>query len=370
MNILLIHHLIDKNGQAQYGAVPYYRMQKPHEVLNRLYPEYDYITSNSLSIDEGLLNQTDLILFTRSVTESDIETLNKLGKRWGIDIDDYWHLPDDHLLAQFYIDNDTSKQTETSLSAAHFVICTTEILADKIRPFNKNVHIIENGIDTGDKIWQSNKIKSNRVRFGFTGGTTHIPDVMLISKSVAESLHSPEFKKQGQIVLCGFNAQFNMPSIYVGYEKLLTDDLKAVSDCEYVRRLKKLGEVNGKSYEYRRMPNSSVNEFGKVMNELDVVVAPLKESEFNSCKSNIKMLEAGFMDCAIMCHSVSPYKELMTKENSFDLNDKTFFEWQRYILKNPDVLTDKKAALKQDVNKYNLTEISEKRNNLYQSLFN
>ena len=370
MNILLIHHLTDNNGQAQYGAVPYYRMQKPHEVLNRLYPEYDYITSNSLNIEESILKQTDLILFTRSVTESDLLKLNELGIKWGIDIDDYWHLPDDHLLYQNYLDNNTSKQTENGLTQAHFVICTTEILADKIKPFNKNVYVIENGIDTEDKSWQPNKIKSNKVRFGFTGGTTHVPDVMLINKSVSESLKDVDFKKKGQIVLCGFNAEFNKASVYVGYERLLTDDLNSISDQDYVRRLKKLGNVNGNSYEYKRIPNLPVNQFGTIHNELDIVVAPLKETEFHSCKSNIKMLEAGFMDCAIMCHEVSPYKELMTKDNSFSLTDKTFFEWQRYIIENPSALIDKKRQLKEDTKRFNLTLISEKRHRLYQALFN
>lgn len=370
MNILLIHNLINNEGRIEYGAVPYYRMQKPHEVLKRLYPEFDIITSDGLDIDQSLLDQTDLVLFTRIVNKEDIEKLNKLGIKWGVDVDDYWHLNEEHILYDSYLQNDTPNKIENGLKEAHFVICTTEILADKIKPFNKNVYIIENGVDTYDLAWTSNKIKSNRVRFGFTGGSTHIPDVLLINESVSKSLLDENFKKNGQIVLCGFNAKFNEPSVYVGYERLLTDNLKVISDRKYANRLKKLGAVNGKSYEYRRILNTSVMEFGKVLNELDVVVAPLLDSEFNACKSNIKMLEAGFMECAVMCHNVSPYKELMTKENCFDLTDKTFFDWQRYILMNPSVLEDKKLALKNDVQRFELSKLTDKRKELYESLFN
>lgn len=365
MNILLIHHLNQSGESVTFGAVPYYRMQKPHEVLKRLYPEFDYITSDSVHVEESILKQTDLVLFTRVASQEDIEFVECLGLTWGVDIDDFWELPEEHLLYSSYKENDTTNRILNTINKAHFVICTTDILADKIKPLNQNVYVIENGIDSAQ--WVSNKIKSNRVRFGFTQGTTHINDIKLISDSVVKSLYNDYFYKNGQIVLCGFNANFNKPSVYVGYEKMLTDSLKPMLtlDKEYAIKLIKIRKTNGISKPYRRIEAVDVNQFYSIHNELDVVVAPLDASEFNSCKSNIKMLEAGFMDCGVMVHQVSPYKELMTKKNSFNLTENSFFDLQRYILENPNALIDSKLALKETVQPFELSRLTDKRKDLY-----
>jgi len=369
LNILLIHDLKADGDSVTFGAVPYYRMSKPHEVLVRMFPEFDVITSNTVFVNDDILNSTNIVLFTRMAEDKDIDYLESLGMTWGVDVDDYWHLPKDHILYGHYIKNNISQAIENTLKKAHFVICTTEILADKVYEFNKNVHIIENGIDTKDPSWNPNKVKSERIRFGFTQGTTHVPDIMLINESVSKSLYDNNFYKKGQVVLCGFNGEFNKPSIYVGYERLLTDDLKTLKYSNgYDKELKRFERPDGENQAYKRIWATKVKDFGKIHDQLDIVVAPLRQDTFNECKSNIKMLEAGFMDCAVMCHNVNPYKQLMNKNNSFDLTKKTFFEWQRIILNNPELLEEKKAALKESVKHYELSLLTSKRKKLYESI--
>lgn len=356
--------------RATWGAVPYYRMQKPHEVLKRNYPEFDYISSNSIKVPDEVLNQTNLILVTRHQEPDDLKAIQDTGIMWGVDVDDYWHLPDNHILSYHYKENKVPQKTEETLKAANFVIASTDILASRVYEFNKNVTVIPNGIDTSDNTWQSNKIKSNRIRFGFTQGTTHIPDLMTINKDVSASLYDDYFYRNAQICLCGFNGSINKESVYIGYERLLTNDLKPLVclDKSYVKSLLKFREVNSINKPYRRIPATDVNDFGKVHNELDVIVAPLEDHEFNNCKSNIKMLEAVFMDCAFMGSEVSPYKEYMTKENSFSLKEKSFFDWQRYILKNPQSVKDKAAALKNDLKHFELGHITQTRKQFYDGL--
>lgn len=365
MNILLIHQLKKHGESVTWGAVPYYRMQKPHEVLKRVYPEFDYITADSIHIEQNLIDQSDLILFTRLVEQADIDAVNKLGKVWGVDVDDYWYLPEDHILYAGYKENGIPEKITNTIRNAHFVISSTEVLAEKIKPINPNVHVIENGIDAQE--WTPNKKPSNRIRFGFTQGVTHIPDIATISKDVQKCLYDYRFSNKGQIVLCGFNAEHREESIYIGYEKMLTNDLKVFQYAkEYVYQLKILMKPNGDNMAYKRIWAVPVDDFAQVHNELDVVVAPLKDSEFNSCKSNIKMLEAGFMDCAVMCHNVAPYSFDMTKENSFDLTEKNFFEWQGYIINNPNLLAEKKQALKEYVQRFELTKLTDKRKQIYE----
>jgi myo-inositol-hexaphosphate 3-phosphohydrolase len=78
------------------------------------------------------------------------------------------------------------------------------------------------------------------------------------------------------------------------------------------------------------------------------------------------MLEAAAKDCAVLIHHNNPYKVLATDKNSFDLNKKTFFDWQKYLLLNPNDVHDRKEQLKQDVKRYDIKALSEKRHDIYQ----
>lgn len=381
MNILLVHEYeMDKDRKVNYSGVVYHRMQKPFEVLHRLYPEIDYFTAPNLKpVPDNILDQTDLVLFSRGIPEEAAERLNKKGIMFGMDIDDYWVLDKDHLLFKHYQENGISQKIIDSLKRAHFVTCTTELLADQIKEHNKNIYVIENGIDTEDPLWQPNKTESKRLRFGFTQGEAHAPDLMMVSKDVARSFSDVKFYNRAQVALAGFRVHtetnrdsisgrttVRRGSVQVAYERMLTDDLKAIKSPEYVYRLMSLLDVDGRDKPYRRIDYKPSYEFGQVYNEIDIIVVPLVNDLFNSCKSNLKMLEAGFKDCGVMVSHIAPYIPLATDKNSFDLSKKNFFEWQRWILNNPNDLEDRKAKLTEDVKPYSLNVLSKKRREIYE----
>jgi len=58
----------------------------------------------------------------------------------------------------------------------------------------------------------------------------------------------------------------------------------------------------------------------------------------------------------------------MTKENSFDLNENSFYLWQRMILNNPNLLKDKASKLAEDVKKYDLNLLTNKRLEFYKEI--
>lgn len=368
MKILLIHAFGKQDDIAKFDAVSYYRMVKPNQVLNRLHPEIEF--THALPNDEGItdeiLKDFNLVIFCRRIPEGYAERLNKLGIKFGVDLDDYWHLPEDHLLYEYYKENNEAQVIIESLGAAHFVTCTTSLLADEIKEYNKNVFVIENGIDT-EANWQPNKMPSNRIRYGFTQGSTHLPDVHSIHLDVQKALKDRKFYSKGQIVLTGFNATHGEQSIYVGYERMLTDNLKPLIKYEYdyCRQLMTLHTPKETDKPYRRIESLDVFEFPKVYDEFDISVVPLLDNKFNSCKSELKMIEAGFKNVAIMCSNVNPYSSLMTKENSFSLNEKNFYEWSRYILMNPNSVKDKAAQLTEDTKRFDLKLLTDKRKQLY-----
>ena len=371
MKILLIHSFNVKDNKPEFNAVSYYRMNKPHEVLARLNPDFEIVHSMPNDIyPDDFLQTIDLVLFCREIDNSNgiIEALNKLGIRFGLDLDDYWILPEDHLLYEHYKETNKPQLIIDSIKAAHFVICTTEILATKIKEHNKEVYVIENGIDTDDTVWQNNHINSKRIRYGFTQGTTHLPDVMSIHKDVQTALYDADFNRNCQVILTGWNAIRSEESVYIGYERMLTDNLKTMLpvEREYCLRLVKYKFPSGISKPYRRVGALPVYEFAKVYDEMDILVSPLIANDFNSCKSELKMMEAGHKGCAVMCHNVNPYSSLMTKHNSFDLTWGNFYEWSKYILSNPNIVKDTAAQLTLDTKRFSLNLLTDKRKQLYE----
>lgn len=381
MNILLVNNTNPKDPKKDYsslGGVEYHRMMKPHNFIRKHDPDWDlYIFNKGVILTEDavadeVLKQTDLAIFCRSIDRVDridatLDKLNNLGIPFGVDIDDYWRLPKYHILYDEYENNGGADAIEKSLRVAHFVTCTTPYLAEKIKPLNNNVYVIENGVDTLDPVWRPNKTESGRIRFGFTQGNTHFEDIKTISESVAKSFKDIKFYNKAQVVLTGFYGDnWKYPTIEQNYEAMLTDNLKALRFYpEYLYDLKIFHHSKETNAPYRRIWAKDVLEFATVYDEIDISVAPLIENEFNSCKSELKMIEAGFKDCAIMVNHVKPYTLLATDKNSFDLNKKTFYEWQRIILNNPSLVEDKKAQLKEDVKKYDLKNLTEKRKQLY-----
>src|SRR5688572_890004 len=97
MNILLCHEFFKKGEEVTYNAVNYYRMQKPLAVLKRLH-DIDYITSDNVHVPDHVLEQTNLVLFSRVIPPDAPDKLNKLGIPFGLDLDDYWELDQDHIL--------------------------------------------------------------------------------------------------------------------------------------------------------------------------------------------------------------------------------------------------------------------------------
>lgn len=378
MNILLVHDLKKDGEKITYNAVNYYRMQKPMAVMSRLFPDVDYITAMDLDIPDHVLHESDLVLFSRVIPEGAAEKLNKLGLPFGLDLDDHWYLDDNHILTKHYATYGISDLIIRSIKEAHFVTCTTETLASHIREINPNVYVIENGIDTEDENWKPEKYFSDRLRFGFMQGEAHMADLMQISKDVARSFSDSKFYHNAQVVLAGWRVHDHVEagpkgnkitqySVQIGYERELTNNLEVLRfEKEYVHRLRTLQEVDGINKPYRRLNSLPAGEFGQAYDSIDISVVPLRENTFCSCKSNIKMLEAGFKDCGVIVSAVLPYIPLATKKNSFLLSEKNFFEWQRYILNNPHALEDRKAQLAEDVKPYSLNNLSKKRKEIYE----
>jgi glycosyltransferase involved in cell wall biosynthesis len=77
-----------------------------------------------------------------------------------------------------------------------------------------------------------------------------------------------------------------------------------------------------------RMNPVDITQYAQLYKFFDVSLSPLKNSTFNKCKSELKVVEAGFTRTAIIASNVTPYKEVIKHEETGILCS-TPEEWKR-----------------------------------------
>jgi hypothetical protein len=118
---------------------------------------------------------------------------------------------------------------------------------------------------------------------------------------------------------------------------------------------------------YSRLYARDVNSYMRLYNEIDVALIPLEQNLFNTCKSELKMIEAGVMGKACITNEVSPYILSFTDRNAFKVNKKnTFYDGIKFFLNNKQAIKDYAYELEQTINeRYNMEKINKTRAEIY-----
>ena len=392
-------------------GVGHYRSVSPHTHLDRLYGDdfnveikYNVNWANHSEFDKydiihihkGLYNNMNVFWeFLDYCKENNITTV--------MDIDDNWDVGPQHPL---YLTNKSmgvpEKITE-NLRRFDYVTTTTEIFADKIRKYNRNVLVFPNAIDPSEEQYQPIKNPSKRIRFGFVMGSAHEKDMEQF-KGVVNSLPG-DVKEKIQIVLCGFDLRGTVnlmnpdgtlagqrpikpkESVWYSYEKTCTDDYKICSPAykEFLEKfLKGVQWPMVEDEMYRREWTKDVSEFAKHYRNIDVLFAPLDCNGFNEVKSELKFIEAGFTKTAVIATDFGPYtigsRNFFKKGGEIDpegnciLIDpaKKHKGWRKAIIKlanNPEYIDMLATNMYNTVkDKYNIENVTKTRAEWYKSI--
>lgn len=361
-----------------------FRMISPFTYIQENYGDdfhIDLVTN--IPDEDSVFNDHDIIVahsFIHSNAPMErnikrVEWLKKQGKIVIIDFDDYWEL--DHRHPMFHYAKE-SKMAETKvkwLKSASYVTVTTPFFRNTIRLKYKldNVYVFPNAIDETEKQFIPNPETSDRVRFGFLGGSSHLYDLELLTNGIQTTYN--EYKDKCQFVLCGFDLrgkirQMNKDtgevkerdivpeeSVWTKYEKIFTDNYKVI-DENYNSILKLYKEETGyndTNKPYRRVWTKPVNIYATNYNKFDVSLAPLVNSVFNNNKSQLKVVEAGFHKKALIASEINPYTiDLISAvEKGGGYNDKgnallvdpmkNHKQWGQHmvrLIKNPNLIED------------------------------
>ena len=381
---------------SDHFGVGLYRSISPYVKLNDLYGEdfdiernYNPNWSDFQSFDKydiihfhkGLLKNMEVFWSAlKYFKENNIVTI--------MDIDDNWDVGQFHPL---YASNKSMKVPEkltTNLTLVDYVTTTTQIFADKIKKYNKNVFVYPNAIDPEEDQYQPIKNPSKRIRFGFV--------MNMLPNDILNKI---------QIVLCGYDLRGNInvvdkngnvieqrkikptESVWYTYERNVTDEYRIVSP-EYkdflLKFLPNAQWPNVENEPYRREWTKDVKEFAKQYRNIDVLLAPLDTNQFNEVKSELKFVEAGFTHTALICSDFGPYNlvgnslfqkgGIINEEGNCILIDpaKKHKDWAKYIKKlveNPDLITLLQNNLYEFVkDTYDINKVTAKRAEWYKSI--
>jgi glycosyltransferase involved in cell wall biosynthesis len=391
-------------------GVSYFRSTNPHLALENNYPDEFHVDIDyepQLNNDEWL-KQYDIIHYHRTLAQYEqmelvLNKLENLGIVTIMDIDDYW-APGKHHPAYFLIKGaQLDEKIKNNVKIAKYVTTTTNVFADEIKKLNKNVFVLPNAIDPTEAQFIPNLEPSDRIRIGWLGGSSHLHDLQILD-GVVSKLKSAGLLDKVQFVLCGFDLRgthteidpvtkqqktrniLPKESVWYQYERIFTDDYKAISP-EYKDFLLKFEQAeypNVSNEPYRRVWTKHISSYATNYNLFDVSLAPLEENIFNKVKSQLKVIEAGFHKKALIGQNYGPYQIDLNHAIKFggefdmtanailvdsDKNHKDWFGAIKKLVNNPEMITVLQNNLYDTIkDRYSINKVTETRRNLYHSL--
>ena len=395
----------------RYG-VGKFRMLDPFKYIGENHSEDVHVdlVFNLENRDE-LFDGYDIVIFHSFIHQTthkeNIDRINWLkskGVKVIMDIDDMWFVDQRHPMYYQIKQSGMGEMKIEMLKLVDYVSTTTPIFANTIkeRLKVKNIEIFPNAVNDEEIQFQSNSDKSDKVRFGWLGGSSHLYDLELLTNGISTTFNS--FKDKVQFVLCGFDLRGNvtevdmktgakrerpiqpMETVWYKYEKIFTDNFKVLSP-EYKSFLGTFvqGDYNDINEPYRRRWTQDVSKYALNYNTFDVSLAPLVESVFNANKSQLKVIEAGFHKKALIASETNPYTlDLISavdngvvnnKGNALLVNPKrNHKDWAKHmkrLVENPNLIEDLGNRLYETVkDTYSLKKVCKDRVEFFKSIIN
>lgn len=385
-------------------GVGYMRSLKPHTYIQEHYPDdfdIDIVYNLPKENLDKYLSQYGLIHIHKQL-DKNCEIMNMikfLGIPVIIDVDDHYYLGNDHPMSLSAKKERWHEPIINHLKLADYVTTTTPIFAKEISKVNKNVFVFPNAIDPNEKQYAPIKNDNNgKLRVGIICGSSHLKDIELLGDLVTRT------NDNVQIVLCGFDTNgtittYNQQtgektqrpikpeeSVWHTYEKIITNNYKNLSKehIEFLMKFMKNVDDPFVNEKYRRMWTRDINSYATHYQNVDVILCPLKENEFNKMKSELKFIEAGFTHTAVIAQNFGAYTigSVPMIEFGGKINEngncllvdprKNHKDWVKYINKlseNPDMLKKLQDNMYNHVKDiYSLENVCAKRVEFYKNI--
>lgn len=264
-------------GSAQSG-VTYHRVALPMGFMDNV----GGLITNSIETDL-VADKYDIFYYNRVNPYHELhnQIREKFGCKIVMDIDDDWDLPRTHLMYETYIH--LNPKIIKNLQDADMVTCTHEKLAEKCRRYNSNVHIMPNALPYREDQFTNDRYMDEDIRIFWAGGITHGDDL----KQLTYPIRRLKGQKGIKMVIGGYDPA-NETSIALWNEMINAFTANRTLNHEV---------LNAKP----------VLEYMELYRHADIMLVPLKPTEWASYKSNLKLLEAAVKGIPVICQAVEPY---------------------------------------------------------------
>ena len=337
-------------------GVEYHRLLMPFDNLGE-----GYEVTSVEAIDhqpDTFLQQFDVIYTSSVVSKFGFQEvlwaqLKRLGIPVIIDRDDDWQLPHDHLMKRDWVTNKTAEQIVYNLKMADAVTVPTEYLAQKVKQYNPNVFVIPNAIDFNQAQFKPDQkvkdLKTDKVHIGWSGSVTHFHDVMMLTDTFMQLNSNPDTSKKYRVVLSGYTEG---QQVWEEYQKIFTSGYKIAED------------------QYCRINGMDVYTYASAYDLMDVGLIPLKDTEFNRCKSELKMMEMGAKKLPVVVSNQYPYTNIAKHGiNCLTANKKDWFKNIKRLIDSKDLREDLGEALYQEIyTNFNILKVNELRKELFKNV--
>ena len=385
----------------------FYRSVNPHQYIAEHYNDefdVDIVYQMPNGDLEKFLSQYDLIHIHKQLDKNCqiMDMIKFLGIPVIIDVDDNFKLGEDHPMSLTAKKEKWHEPIINHLKKADCVTTTTPIFANLLKKYNKNVAVFPNAIDPKEEQFAVPKTPmGDRLRVGIICGSSHLKDLQLLD-GIAKQVNTDKV----QFVLCGFDTRGNrtiynqqtgekttrpiLPeeSVWCDYERIFTDNYRTISPEHKDFLMKYIPNVDDPftNESYRRMWTRDISKYATHYSNVDVLIAPLKENDFNVVKSQLKETECGFTHTAFIGQNFGAYtidlvpmieKGGKINENGTALlvdTSKNHKQWAKFINKLADdremlkKLQDNLAKFVEE--NYSLEKVCKDRVEFYKKLVN
>lgn len=248
------------------------------------------------------------------------------------DMDDHFVLSSNHILKETYRQQNMPERFKALLDLADVVTVTNDYLASQLKSYtNGEVVVVPNALNFDQGQFCINKDFESGTPLCYVGGNTHLHDLELIRKAIPLN----------ELTIGGVN-----------------------KDCQVWNEVtKRFAGVSTKR-------QTTLDSYMNLYEGHKIALAPLEKNNFNACKSNLKILEAGAKGLPIVTSRVHPYYNDLDKDVVIYGNSEN--SWRSAVtklLKDDEYRKDKGLEFSEHVRKnYQLSDANKIRRQIIESL--
>jgi len=233
--------------------------------------------------------------------------------------DNEFNLPSTHPMKALWEKAGKDKMSIQSLKHSDLITTTTEKLAKTFKNFNNNVNIFRNQFDWELPQWNLDKEEcrkemladwyptDDKVIIGYAGLTSHFNDIKKVAPAIKE-IHDKY--PNTHFIIAGLALKDTNVEVVEenGVKKYREVAIEEESET-YAYRVKSLfSEIDPNRIKFfKALP---LEEYGKFYTLFDISLAYIDHNAFNSCKSEIKVVESLRYGCIPVFSYFGGYKEM------------------------------------------------------------